>query len=237
MESMAALTRAHVVRLREGKKPARVGRVHNLVFSPSGRRVIGMLVSRPDVAGMVKREDVFLGIDAVEVRDGVVVATRGDDSFDDAARARLGLDWDRCIIWGGMDVRTAGGRELGHVDDARFDVATGRVECFCIGDGSVATSLVGTKEIDPALVEGYRDGWMVVGDDAVSASLTGGLAGKAGEATARVGARLSENASDAGRMAGEAVDKGARAAGRAIGRLRAGGSFLGGIFDDDDEDD
>jgi hypothetical protein len=38
-------------------------------------------------------------------------------------------------------------------------------------------------------------------------------------------------------MAGEAVDKGARAAGRAIGRLRAGGSFLGGIFDDDEEDD
>lgn len=226
MESMSALARAHVVREREGKKPVRVGRVHNLVFSPSGRRVIGMLVARPDVAGMVKRDDVFLGIDSLEIRDGVVVATRGADSFDDAARARLGLDWDRCIIWAGMDVRTMSGRELGHVDDAVFDVATGRVQRFCVGDGGVATSIVGTLEVDPCLVEGYRDGWMIVRDDATEAALTGGLAGLAGEATARVAARAREGASDAGRTAGEAMDKGARAAGRAIGRLRAGGSLF-----------
>ena len=237
MESMAALTRAHVVREREGKAPSRLGRVHQLVFSPSGRRVIGMFVSRPDIAGMVKREDLFLGIDSLEVHDGVVYAVRGDESFDDAARSRLGLDWDKCIIWGGMDVRTRSGRELGHVDDARFDAVTGRVECFCIGDGQVATSLVGTKEISPADVDGYKDGWMVVGDDVATAALTGGLAGRAGEATARVSARVSANASEMGKNASQAVDKGARAAGRAIGRLRGGSSFLGSLWGDEDDED
>ena len=32
----------------------RVGKVHNLVFSPDGKRVVGLMVKRPDIAGMVK---------------------------------------------------------------------------------------------------------------------------------------------------------------------------------------
>ena len=52
---------------------------------------------------MVKREDVFLAVDSyVPIEQGVRV-TRGDDAFDDAARQRLHVDWDACILWAGME--------------------------------------------------------------------------------------------------------------------------------------
>ena len=55
----------------------RVGKVHNLVFSPDGKRVVGLMVKRPDIAGMVKRDDVFLALDSMGVIDGGLVCTRG----------------------------------------------------------------------------------------------------------------------------------------------------------------
>ena len=54
----------------------RLGKVHLTVFAPSGTRVVGFLVSRPDVAGMVKRDDVFFALDAMAPVDGGVRATR-----------------------------------------------------------------------------------------------------------------------------------------------------------------
>ena len=43
----------------------RLGRIHMTVFDPDGRRVVGFLVKRPDVAGMVKRSDRLLLHDLV----------------------------------------------------------------------------------------------------------------------------------------------------------------------------
>ena len=116
----------------------RLGKVHLTVFAPSGTRVVGFLVARPDVAGMVKRDDVFFALDAMAPVDGGVRATMGDESFDDAARRRLGLDWDSCIIWAGMDAKTTNGKILGYVNDAEFNTKTGEVTTFMVGDGSMA---------------------------------------------------------------------------------------------------
>ncbi len=203
----------------------RLGKVHQAVFSPDGRRVVGFLVSRPDLAGMIKREDAFLALDAMAPCDGGVRTTRGADSLDEAARSRLGLDWDACLIWSGMDVRTERGAVLGYVGDVEFNTKTGQVTRFVIGDGSVAQSLVGSIEIPATMLRGYQDGWMVVSPEAQDLALSGGVAAKAGERYAKAKQEGKRAAKKAGKAADDAVAKGSRALGRQLGRTK--GMFSG----------
>jgi uncharacterized protein YrrD/Sec-independent protein translocase protein TatA len=202
------------------RKPIKLGKVHAVVFSPSGDRFVGLMVARPDVAGMVKREDLFVGYDSFATNDFGLEITRGDDSFDDAARKRLHLDWDACIIWGGMDVRTKGGRELGYVADIAFDAGTGKVETIYVTDGSVSTALVGALEVSMAQVKGYHDGYMVVDDSVSDQQLAGGLAGKAGEGYANAKVQAKEAGTKAGAAASDALDKGSFALGQALGKAK-----------------
>lgn len=193
----------------------KLGKVHNVVFSPDGSKVVGLLVKRPDVAGMVARDDVFLGVDSFDQTERGLVCTRGDDSFDDAARKRLSLDWDRCIIWGGMDVRSVSGKYLGFVSDIFF-ADTGRIDHVLATDGGVANALVGGFEIPVGLLRGTKDGSMIVDDTAEDIALSGGLAARAGEGVAN----LKLKGKDAGKKASVAVDKGSFALGQAIGKAK-----------------
>ena len=137
----------------------RLGKVHNAVFSPDGRRVVGLLVKRPDVIGVIKRDDAFVALDSFDLAaDGTVTVTRPGDGLDDAAIRRLGLDWDACIIWSGMDARTTDGKALGYVSDAEFSEGTGEVARFSSTDGGVANALLGSFVITPDMLRGYRDG-------------------------------------------------------------------------------
>lgn len=200
--------------------PKRFGKVHHLVFSPNGRTVAGVMVRRPDIAGMVKRDDCFVALDSFEVRDGGLLVRDEPDAYDEAACKRLGLDFERCIIWGGMNARTASGKQLGYVMDARFDERTGNVDCFCVQEGETATALVGTWEIPAAWLVGYSADFMVVRDEAANLELTGGLAGKAGEgyAAAKQGAKKAVAKADD--VASKAVDKGSHALGTVIGKAK-----------------
>lgn len=203
------------------EKYQKLGKVRNAVFSPDGKRVVGFLVKRPDVAGMVKRPDAFLAWDSYRCQeDKTLLVTRPDDGLDDAARKRLGIDWDACIIWTGMDARTVAGKSLGYVSDAAFDERTGGVTRFFTADGGMARALIGSFVITPDMVRGYRNGFMVVdpGDRAVE--LDGGLAGAAGEGYARAKVKGAEVGRKVGAAAGEAVDKGSFALGRALGKAK-----------------
>ena len=217
---------------RKGKqKQSRIGRLHMAVFSPDGRDVVGFMVSLPDIAGMVKRPDRFVALDAfVPDGDGVRV-TRPDDGFDDAARARLALDWDACIMWAGMDARTVSGKDLGFVSDAVFDEKSGAVARLCVGDGGVAESLVGAIEIPVDMLKGYEKGYMVVSNDATKLTLSGGAAAAAGEGYARAKATGRRAAAKADEAAASAVDKGSLALGRALGKAKRAIESVG---DDDD---
>ena len=198
----------------------RLGKVHLAVFTPEGTHVAGFLVMRPDVAGMVKREDVFVALDALAPCDGGVRVTGGPESYDDAARARLGLDWDQCLIWSGMDAKTTDGKQLGYVNDAVYNTKTGAVESFLVGDGGMAQQLVGSVQIPVDMLRGYEKGYMLVAPEAAHQALTGGVAGKAGESYARAKYEGKQAAAKAGKVAGEAVDKGSRALGKQIGRTK-----------------
>ena len=193
-----------------------VGKIHQAVFFPDGKTVAGLLLMRPDIGGMIRREDAFLALDSMAYDDRGLVAWRGAASFDDAARERLALDWDACIIWCGMDAKTDTGKELGWVSDIEFSPKSGRVQAFLVDDGSVAKSLVGSVAIPPELLIGYKDGYMVVKDEASTLTLTGGLAGKAGEGYAKA----KEQGRKAAESAAEATYAGARGVGKAIGKAK-----------------
>lgn len=194
-----------------------VGKVHLTVFDPKGTRVVGFMVKKPDVASMIKVPDAFLALDSFVVCDLGLVATRGDDSFDDAARQRLGIDWDRCIIWAGMDAKTTDGKVLGWVSDVEFSPKTGQAKTFFIGDGAMSTALVGNIEVPVDLLRGYRDGYMLVDPKAAGLQLDGGAAAKAGVAYAKAKYEGGKAAQKAAASAGRAVERGAFGLGKMIG--------------------
>ncbi len=202
-------------------KYLKLGKVHNAVFSPDGKRVVGLMIKRPDAVGMIKREDAFLALDAYRRMDEkTLLVTRPDDGMDVAAQRRLALDWDACLIWSGMDAKTVGGKSLGYVSDAEFDEKDGRVARFLTTDGGVAHALIGSFVITPDMVRGYSNGAMVIDPGNAQVQLDGGLAGAAGEGYARAKAGASEVGKKVGAVAGEAVDKGSFALGRALGKAK-----------------
>lgn len=200
--------------------PLQVGKVHMAVFAPGGKRLVGFLVKRRDVAMMFKRDDVFLALDSCEFFKDGIYATRAMDSFDDVARKRLQLDWDSSILWEGMDVKTENGRELGYANDILFDEHTGAVKTFFVGDGGTARSLVGSVEIPVELLRGYDQGFMIVDAEAGTLGLNGGFAAQAGEATARAGLAAHEMGKRIGHEASQALDKGSHALGKMIGQTK-----------------
>ena len=202
-------------------KYLKVGKVHNAVFSPDGARVVGFMIKRPDVAGMIKREDAFLAWDSYERMDEkTLLVSRPDDGMDAAAIKRLRLNWDACIMWAGMDARTVAGKPLGYVSDAEFDEKTGVVSRFLTADGGMARALIGSFVITPDMVRGYADGCMVIDPGDATPQLDGGLAGAAGESYARAKAKGAEVGKKVGAVAGQAVDKGSFALGRALGKAK-----------------
>ena len=191
------------------KELSTVGKVHQVVFAPNGKRVVGFLVRRPDVGGMIKRRDAFLALDSFVATDSGLVVTRKSDGLDEAAIERLGLNWDACILWRGMDARTSDGKDLGWVSDVEFDAKTGVVHNFLVSDGAIAQSLVGNVVIPNDMLIGYQDGYMVVDAAVAGSPLDGGLAARAGEGYAR--------AKQGGK---KAVEKGAYGLGRMIGKAK-----------------
>ena len=193
-----------------------LGKVRQALFFPEGDRVAGLLVRRPDIGGMIKREDAFLALDSFVAGQSGLVVSRAEAAVDEAAIERLGLDWDRSIIWYGMDVRTRDKKDLGWVSDIEFNTKTGRVGAFYVDDGSMAKSLVGSVVIDAGMLVGYEDGHMVVANEVAGLSLSGGIAQKAGEGYAK--AKLEgKKAADA---AEDVAMKGARNVGKAIGKVK-----------------
>lgn len=203
----------------EEPAPKRIGRLHHLVFSPDGTRVVGAMVKRPDVAGMVKREDQFVALDRIfDYEKGVIV--QGDEAFDQEAAKRLGVDLDRCLIWEGMDVVTEQGDPLGYIADIEFDGKTGELQQVNAIDSGMSQSLVGSVPIPPELVLGYRKGAMVVKAEAKDLKLTGGIMEAAGTAVGKAQVKAKEAGEKTGKVVGEAVDKGSFALGRAIGHAK-----------------
>ena len=61
------------------RDPKKIGKIHFPVFTPDGTRVVGFMVSPPDVAGMIKQSDRFVARDVVRVYEGVLAVPDAKD--------------------------------------------------------------------------------------------------------------------------------------------------------------
>lgn len=243
------------VRVVGGKKGTRrIGKVRRFVFHPKEKRVIGFMVKRPDLLWMFRRKDMFVAIDGYDVVDGRLVVNLEPAATDYRATCKaLGVKWDDCVLWVGLPVMTEDGGNLGIVGTVAFDDRTGAIEYLITDSGATANALLGRREIPAGLVKGFRRGMgaalaqagaeVLDGDEAVLGAIMvdnqakelateGGLAEKAGEATAVVADKAQTAidkakpvVSNAAKVTGEAVNKGAYATGKQIAATK--GMFSG----------
>lgn len=229
----------------------KLGRVHQFVYHPKEPRCVGFLVKRPDMALMFHRKDAFVAFDGFTVIDGHIIVSSSPQAIGAGACKRLGINLDDCIIWSGLPVMTKDGETLGLVGNVIYDRTTGRVLQLEISQGATANTLLGKRCISASEILGFKRGMgtplyaadetdlnalgaLVVSDAAKEAQVDGGVAQKAGEATAivadkaqktykKVVKKAKPKVEEASKVAGEAINKGAFVTGRQIGR--ASGMF------------
>ena len=233
-------------------KLRKVGKVRSFVFHPSEKRVVGILVKRPDAAMMFHRKDLFvrLGGFSIDEEENCLVVGEGPDCTDHRAEKALGVELDECVLWWGMPVFCQDGTEVGSVSDVDFDFATGAVRRVLLDEGSSAKgALLGRKDVPASMVLGFRKGighalatedgeWdeeamtgaIMVSDEVYEVETAGGLAAAAGAKSAVaqqkvrvVVKRAKPKAEAAGAAASEAAEKALFATGRQLGR--ASGMF------------
>lgn len=240
-----------VVEVTKKEKLRKIGKVRSFVFHPSEKRVVGILVKRPDAAMMFHRKDVFVRLGGFSFGEGgEIVVTGQSDATDRAAEKYLGIDLDDCVIWRGMPVMCEDQEQLGVVGDVSFDFETGAVVEVTLDEGSLTKdALLGHRVIPASSVLGFRKGighavatedgeWdeepafgaILVSDEVKNAETKGGLAEKAGTTTAVARAKVrivkkkaQPKVDEAAEKAGEAAEKALFVTGRQLGR--ASGMF------------
>ncbi len=225
----------------------KMGKIRAFVFHPKEKRCVGFIVKRPDVAWMFHRKDLFVAYNGYDLVDGDIVVRDEPAATDKGACNALGVNWDECVLWVGLPVMCQDGTEFGLVGSVSYDAATGAIDHLDVTQGATANALLGQRHVPAAMIKGFRYGMgaeLVVSDDeeggvrgailvdnAVKGLVTeGGVAEKAGEATAvvvdkahHVADTVKPKMSEAAAVAGEAVNKGAYATGRQL--KRASGMF------------
>lgn len=245
------LTGVRVIGGKKGTK--RIGKVRRFVFHPKEKRVVGFVVKRPDLLWMFRRKDLFVAVSGYEIEDGRIVVSNDPAATNRAACKALGVDWDACVLWVGLPVMTEDGDALGVVGSVTFDRKTGAIDSVTTDSGATANALLGKREIPANLVKGFRRGMgaalaqtgaegeeseevvlgaILVAEEARDIAVEGGLAEKAGEATAVVVDKAHTAvdkakpvASAAAKKTGEVVNKGAYATGKQIAATK--GMFSG----------
>lgn len=196
------------------------GKIRSVVFHPSELRAVGVIVKRPDLALMVKRKDRFVAFDRMEIRAEGPLIIDQEDTWDKAACRRLGIDYEKCVLWDFMPVTTLSGSELGKISTVFFDEGTFEIDHIDISTSATNRKILGATNIERGRIIGYRDGAIVVDGSASTVTEAGGMAAAAGEAWANAKNKGSRAAQQAGKRAGETVDKGAYNLGRAIGSVK-----------------
>lgn len=247
--STAELHGLRVVASKRSKDPEatrKIGKVRSCVFHPKEKRFVGVLVKRPDAALMFHRKDLFVAYNGYDMVDGRLLVHDDPTATDKGACRAMGIEWDDCVLWVGLSVVTQDGADLGFVGDVVFDRATGEVQTLEVSAGATANALLGKREIPASMIKGFQKGVgsalaasfdeeteericgaILVDSAARSLATEGGLAEKAGEATAVAGSKAHEAVDSvvkpAAHAAGEAVNMGAYATGRQL--VRAKGMF------------
>lgn len=228
----------------------KIGRVSAFAFHPIEKKCVGFLVKRPDMALMFHRKDLFVSFDGFDILDGHIVAGSASGAKGKSAQKAIGVDLEDCVIWLGLPVVCEDGTMLGTVGDVLCELESGRVYSLEISKGAATNALLGTLQVfvdeivgfcfcsaadgaagassvGRASASGDRFPAIAVKDVVKARPVEGGVAEKAGTATAVIAhnakqavEKVKPKAKEAGTAAGEAVNKGAYIAGRQIGRTK-----------------
>lgn len=245
--STSELSGTRVIGGKKGTK--RIGKVRYFVFSPTGKRCVGFIVKRPDLLWMFHRKPLFVSIEGYDLEDGRIVVRQDASATGSAACKALGVDYDECVLWLGLPVMCEDGSSFGTVGNVVFDRYTGEVDSFETDDGATSNALLGKKTVTASMIRGFKRGMgaalstvtnqgaeaeenpelgaLLVSDEVKHVANEGGVAEKAGQATAVAGAKVKQTvdkakpvASKAAAATGKAVNKGAYATGRQIARSK-----------------
>lgn len=181
-----------------------VGRVAEAIFLPNGKQLIGFVVERPRLFGLLDRKDRYLSFDRCRVSAKRVDVVDDRGAWGSAAERRAGFNWDSAVIWVGMPVRTRSGEVLGSVRDVLVETATGEVSAIGLSGGITADIAVGVRDVPAGMVEGFDGSAVVVEDSAGSIDTSGGAAQAAGRGAAiakKAGSNAAKKAVDAGKTA------------------------------------
>ena len=178
----------------------RLGRVVDVLFHPEEPRVVGYVLERPDLLMMIRRGDRYAALDCARLVEDYVVV-EGKAAWGGAAAKRLGITWERTVVWLGMPVRTASGKELGKVRDATFAEGDGRLGSIGLTAGVTADVALGKREFSAKLVRGFEGDAVVVSDDVLKVETGGGAAAAAGKGAAQVKVGAEQAAATAGKAA------------------------------------
>lgn len=134
--------------VREGGKQA--GKIKDLVVDPSGRQVLGFVIS--EGAFKSTRVAPWAGVQAIGP-DSVILATEASIvKADDVPDIKSVLDKNLKIH--GVRLQTTAGKDLGKIDDFRFDEQTGAVQGFELSGGVLSDALGGRSYLPtPATIE------------------------------------------------------------------------------------
>ena len=240
------LTGTRVLGGKKGTK--RIGKIRRFVFHPKEKRVIGFVVKRPDLLWMFHRADVFVPIDGYDLVDGRVIIRPDAVASGKAYCKKEGLNWDDCVLWVGLPVMSEDGESYGIVGNVTFNRLTGTVDCFETDNGATSNALLGKRTIPADMVRGFKRGMgaalanmgaegmegeevqlgaMLVSSQVANLNSEGGVAEKAGAATAvavdKVQTTVDKAKPVVGKAAaatGEAVNKGAYATGKQISKSK-----------------
>ncbi len=218
----------------------RIGKVRACVFHPKDARCVGFIVKRPDFLLMFRRKDVFVSIHGYDIVDGRIVVHDEASAVNRGACKDLGIDYDECVLWVGLPVLTKSGENLGLVGSVVFNPQTGKVNYLETTNGATSNALLGKRQIPAEYIKGFRRGVgtelsiraqggeenelgaILVADEAADLSVEGGLAAKAGRATAVVSKKAKDAVQTAKEKATEKVkphtDELVQAAGKAINK-------------------
>lgn len=228
---------------RTPKKEHRIGKVHSAIFHPNERKVIGFTIKRPDVALMFHRSEKAMPVDAFEVQGKNLVVDEKNLMSGKALAKRFNVSWDECLMWQGMPLLTEEGERCGYVGEVIFSTEDGSVKTLSIDKGGTHNVLIGRTSISADEVKGFKlgvgeklnsvseddflQGAIIVSNEALLAEAEGGLAEKAGSASAKVANTVNKKVekakpavNEATQKVGEAVNKGAYALGERLAQTK-----------------
>lgn len=197
-----------------GDKPKKLGKLHHFLLDCTLAQCVGILVLQPDVAGMLKRPDLYYAYTDCTFGDKLIeIRTRALSNK--KAALQQGIDLESAVIAQGMDVVTQSGQELGYVTNIEL-ADNGSVEALFVSDGVLANSLVGAVKIEPQAVCSIKSPRIIVQDSVTAQAPSGGLSAAAGAGVARLKEHSSELLAKAGAATEDTLTKGGYVLGRQL---------------------